>query len=114
MFSSFFGRESLKSKVKRIKRDMKGVVRSYCEEKFWIDQYGAYDIDPKFLVFWVCVQSDKVKHQLELNRDLEEKLQMLLPGNDYPSEAIGEVKIGFESQETVDRESDGNWFYHFK
>ena len=34
--------------------------------------------------------------------------------HDYPADAQNNVHIGFESQETVDRESDGNWYLHFK
>jgi len=39
---------------------------------------------------------------------------MLLKKHNYPIYALQFVYIGFESQETVDRESNGNWYHHFK
>ncbi len=41
-------------------------------------------------------------------------LKEVLIKHDYPKEAIDLVHIGIESQETVERESDGNWYNHFK
>lgn len=41
-------------------------------------------------------------------------LRQLLVKHDYPEEARQFVKIDFESQETVQRQSNGNWFEHFK
>lgn len=32
----------------------------------------------------------------------------------YPAESQRFIHIGFESQETVNRESKGNWYHHFK
>ncbi|MDC8026858.1 hypothetical protein NBY09_11905 [Elizabethkingia anophelis] len=32
----------------------------------------------------------------------------------YPKNAIEYVSINFESQETVDRDYEGNWYYYYK
>jgi hypothetical protein len=48
------------------------------------------------------------------NIELMSALRALLERHEYPSESQKFVHIGFESQETVDRESKGNWYYHFK
>ncbi len=48
------------------------------------------------------------------NDDLLPRLKQLLDKYNYTTMARDLVHIGFESQETVDRESDGNWFLHFK
>ena len=110
----FYPKESIKRKILEIKEDMSKLVRPLCGEKFWIDWYGAYDIDPKNLVFWVCVRSDEMKSALRSNTDLNQRLRELLSKYEYPEKARQQVHIGFESQETVDRESNGNWYQHFK
>ncbi|RKR85418.1 hypothetical protein BDD43_5689 [Mucilaginibacter gracilis] len=114
-FSRFFyNKNSLKRKILDIKADIENTVFSYCTEKFDITWYGAYDIDPKHLVYWICIKTDKVKHELESNLELNQLLRSLLEKHRYPLAAQPHVFISFESQETVDRESDGNWYHHFK
>jgi hypothetical protein len=101
-------------KIWAIKSDIRRVISQICREKFWVDWYGAYYIHPKHLVFWVCVQSDRMKEELEKDKHLMTRLRNLLAVHKYPEDARDHVWIGFESQETVDRESEGNWFFHFK
>ena len=93
---------------------MKKIIDPICKEKFWINYYGAYYIDPNNLVFWICVNSDEMKFILKSNNDLLNKLKQLFYKHNYPLESINYVYIGFESQETVDRESNGDWYVHFK
>ncbi len=106
--------DKLKTKIESIKKDIKNLTSKFCDEKFSVAYYGAFDIDPKYLVYWICVQTDKVKHDLENNEFLRNDLRELLDKNDYPIDSRKHVAIGFESQETVDRESNGNWWHHFK
>jgi len=110
----FFNRNSLAYKVRHIKKQIKGVSTQYSREKVWISQIGAYDINPKHLSFTICVKTDKEKRRLQDDSQLNHELRQILVDNGYPVDAIYEVKIGFESQETVDRESNGSWYYHFK
>lgn len=109
-----YPKSSLKRKILDIEEDIKKIIALNCDESFFINWYGAYDIDPKNLVFWICVQSDALKSNLSTNKNLISTLNNLLIKYDYPKEAIPFVHIGFESQETVDRESDGDWYLHFK
>ncbi|MFZ2783499.1 MAG: hypothetical protein WAZ36_03810 [Sediminibacterium sp.] len=104
----------MKKRILDIIDDIKNIVKCVCEQKFWIDWYGSYDIDPKYLVIWICVESDNIKLGLESNKELVNKLRETLIKNNYPKEAVPFVHIGFESQETVDRESNGDWYKHFK
>jgi hypothetical protein len=110
----FYSKKSLKRKILAIKDDLTDLAKKHCTEKFFIEWYGAYQIDPKHLVFWICIQSDKMKHELESNIDLNKDLRNLLAKNEYPVEAQKFVYISFESQETVDRESNGDWHIHFQ
>lgn len=109
-----YGKTSLKRKVFDIEDAIQKRVKKYFEGSFWINSYGAYDIDPKHLVFWICVKSDNDKKTLQLNEPLKQELRNTLVEFDYPEKAIPFVHIGFESQETVDRESNGSWHNHFQ
>ena len=109
-----YSSKSIKRKVLNIVDDLKISINAAYKEIFWIDYYGAYDIDPKYLAIWICVKSDKTKLSLLSNQQIMNSLKEVLIKHDYPKEAIDLVHIGIESQETVERESDGNWYNHFK
>ena len=66
------------------------------------------------LVYCICVELDAEKERLAADTALYAELRELLTRYNYPAEGRGEVYIGFESQETVDRESDGDWWQHWK
>ena len=93
-----------------IRREMAGRTR----EKVWVTHYGANDIHPRHLVYWIVVQTDREKERLAADAALLATLRGLLVQYDYPAEGREEVHIGFESQETVDRESNGNFWEHWK
>jgi DnaJ-class molecular chaperone len=97
-----------------IENALKLIVSEYVKEDFNITHYGANHIHPKYLVYWICVKSDKEKNRLQANDKLMEKLRQVLVEYNYPIEGRNSVHIGYESQETVDRESNGNWFHHWK
>jgi hypothetical protein len=77
-------------------------------------RYGAYWIHPRHLAIWVCVRTDAAKEQLSRNDAYWRTLRSFLERYHYPKEGREEVHLGVESQETVDRESQGDWFQHFK
>lgn len=106
--------KSLDQKIQAIETDIERIIKPMTHEQFWVTHYGAVDIDPKHLVYRVCVQSDAEKSRLNNNQPLHDKLRELLTRHSYPARARENVFIGFESQETVDRESNGNWWYHWK
>jgi len=110
----FYPKRSVKRKILGIKGEIQKITSQYCNEEFWIHWYGAYKIDPKNLVFWICVTSDLMKQNLVSNPQLMIRLRALLVKYDYPENARQSVAIDFESQETVDRESNGSWYVHFK
>ena len=98
----------------RIERALKEMMSHHTTEKFFVTHYGANDIHPRHLAYWIVVVSDREKHRLEHDAALLVALRGLLVTHNYPAEGREGVHIGFESQETVDRESNGNFWEHWK
>ena len=101
-------------KITFIKWLIRSEVRKVATETFWIHWYGAYSVDPKHLVYWICVQTDKERDRLITDNALHVRLRAVLDRVNYPASARGHVHMGFECQETVDRESGGSWQLHWK
>lgn len=114
LFKYLYNKDSVKRKILDIKDGIGQLVKPVCTEKVDVIWYGAYDINPKHLVFWICVQTDRMKTELASNDQLKKGLRDLLEIHQYPVEAQPFVHMGFESKETVDRDSGGNWYHHFK
>ena len=93
---------------------IKVISGEYIHEEYWVTHYGANDIHPKNLVFWICVKSDVERDRLMSDKGIMKRLRSVLDEVDYPEEGRNQVIIGFESQETVDRESHGHWWHHWK
>ena len=55
----------LKETVDAIERDLTATVRAVAREELWVTHYGAFDIHPRHLVYWLCVKTDAEKHRLE-------------------------------------------------
>lgn len=100
--------------TEEIKVAIKDLVMTVVQEDVWVTYYGANDVHPKHLVYWICVQSDAEKRRLQNDQALYTNLRQLLTTHNYPSSGREGVRIGFESQETVDRVSNGNWWHHWK
>jgi hypothetical protein len=100
--------------TKQIEKAIEAKIAAVVKEKHWVTHYGANYIHPKHLVYWICVQSDVEKKRLESDKELYRSLRSLLDEYQYPVEGRDGVYIGFESQETVDRESGGDWWHHWK
>jgi hypothetical protein len=109
-----FSKTDLKKKIIKIKKDIELTIPEFFNGSFSVVFYGSYEINPKYLVFWICVNTDYEKEQLKNNSKLNQNLRKILIDNNYPIEAVDDVFIGFESEETVLRESDGDWHIHFK
>ncbi len=76
--------------------------------------FGAYEIDPKNLVFVVGVSTDLEKESLRANKVFQSDTRNLLAKYNWPLDSRTHIQFEIESQETVDRETNGNWWYHFK
>jgi hypothetical protein len=106
--------KDIKALTNAIEQELSSIVSEYVSEPFGITHYGANDIHPKHLVYWICVKTDGEKRKLQADKALRKKLRQVLVDFEYPAEGRKGVHIGFESQQTVDRESKGNWYHHWK
>jgi hypothetical protein len=100
--------------TERIQEEIKRVMASQTVEPFWMTHYGANDIHPRHLVCWIVVRTDQEKARLEQDAELMQQLRGLLVAHDYPVEGRDSVHIGFESHETVDRVTNGDFYVYWK
>lgn len=106
--------DPLRRTIREIEGAIEREVERLASERLWVTHYGAADIDPRHLVYWICVRSDAERDRLASDSDLVARLRELLVIHGYPAAAREHVYIGFEAQETVDRESNGHWWHHRK
>jgi hypothetical protein len=78
---------------------------------FW---FGAYWIHPKHLAVIIRVRTDSEKSKLIQDQAFWHDIKADLASVGYP--AVGRDGVAFEaeSDETVNREWEGNWWYRFK
>ncbi len=75
--------------------------------------YGAYWINPRFLAYWIIVDTDKDKLRLQSDKALMDGFRDLLRRYRYPEAAREFVAFGIESRETVNRDWKGDWYARF-
>lgn len=109
----FVMRWLLKWKIWRIESGLRSLLKE-AGVKPLVWSYGAYYIDPKHMVFVVGVPSDSERDALRANDVFRAQMKYLLAKVRWPLAARDHVLFDIESQETVDRENDGNWWYHYK
>jgi hypothetical protein len=103
----------LKKKVTRIADETKTVVRRIGGANCTVLSLGAYDVDPRLLVYVVQVATDAERNKLKERPALADSLRELPAKNGWPDSACEDVTFHVESQETVDRENEGNWGYRY-
>ena len=75
--------------------------------------YGAYDVDARLLVVVMQVPTDAEREKLKTRPGLLQNLKDLPAKEGYPADACNDVVLEIQSQETVDRENEGNWSYRY-
>ena len=74
-----------------------------------ISMQGATSISPRYLSFSIKTTTDRERDLLRNDPEIINDFRKALRVARYPEEAIELVKLGVESQETIDREHAGNW-----
>ena len=105
--------EEIKEVTEKVQTLIAEIIDTQVTEKHWVTHYGATNIHPRYLMIWICVQSDDERNRLKSDKALKTRLRQALIDANYPQEGRDEVGIDFESQETVDRESGGSWRDHW-
>ena len=104
---------SLNKIINKSKKNILEIARQKyeCSNVF---TFGATDIDPKNLAIWVTTDSDSQRDTLINDAGFQKDVRDILRKNNYPEESIPLVVITFESEETVKRDYEGNWWYVVK
>lgn len=55
-----------------------------------------------------------MKSELILNEELKKSIRDIFIKNKYPLKSIDFIKIYFESEEAVQKKSNGNWHLHLQ
>lgn len=76
--------------------------------------FGAVDIDPKHLAYWITTATDAERDRLAADVELHAAFRRAVAEAGYPAEAVAEVGLAFQSEETVQRDYGGNWYYAVK
>ena len=76
--------------------------------------FGAVELFPGSLAIWVRVPSDVERDRLLGDPGFEAELRDLLAAAGYPEDALGRVAFTAESDQTVNRDHAGNWWYAVK
>jgi hypothetical protein len=75
---------------------------------------GAVRIHPRHLAFWITTPSDAERDLLRASPELISEFRAALRAIGYPAIAVPDVGFEIESQEIVDRDHGGNWWYAVK
>ena len=79
-----------------------------------IFHFGAVDIHPKHLAYWITTATDAQRDRLAADSEMQDEFRRILMREGYPADAILEVGFAFQSEETVERDYGGNWFHAVK
>ena len=105
---------SLERLISNIKGDLRNLLKDYTKEKVNIYDYGITPTNLNNFALCIIVASDAEKQRLFQLSTLNETIWGIFKKRNYPIDAIQNVQIKYESRETIQRESKGNWNYHFR
>jgi hypothetical protein len=97
----------------RAKRRIRKAARRYCRDAK-VFSFGAIDINPDNLAIWITTATDDERNVMRASPEFLSELREIRLAAGYPRAAIPEVGFEFESQQTVDRDYGGNWWYRIK
>jgi hypothetical protein len=89
-------------------------IRSFARKRcigVGVSWFGAIGIDPRYLTIVVKTDKDWERHSLDADPTFRQDIRKALSRRKYPVDSIPQVQVMIQSQETVDRDMGGNWFY---
>jgi hypothetical protein len=96
--------------IVRSRRAMRRIVKQR-GSGFRVSSFGETHIAPQYLCVCIDVNTDDERDRLLEDKDLIEQLRQAILSSGYPAESVPLVKFSIESQETVDRDFEGSWWY---
>ena len=106
--------DDLAARIARIEADLKALVRVQTGAEAMVWSHGAHWIHPRHLVFGIGVATDALRDRLRADPTVQQAWRALLDRHGWPAVARNDVAFFVESQQTVDRDSGGNWWYHVR
>jgi hypothetical protein len=103
----------LERTIEKIERKIRALARAQVPGAN-VFSFGATEIDPKHLAIWITTNKDQQRDALRNDCDFHSSLVSVLRDEGYPADAISQVAFAFESEETVQRDYEGNWWYVVK
>jgi hypothetical protein len=97
----------------RVKRRIRQIARRFCSRSK-VFSIGATKLNPRYLAIFITTPTDADRDLMRASPDLVSEFRSALLAVGYPPSAVSEVSFNFESQETVDRDYNGNWWYATK
>ena len=97
--------------ILRSRRAVRRELKDRGFDHFRVSSFGATSIDPRHLCICIDVNSDDERNRLYEDQALIDQLRQALIACGYPEGSVPLVSFSVESQETVDRDFGGNWFY---
>lgn len=110
----WFRRFTTRLAISRLCRATERVAQAHGVKVSGITWFGAYEIHPKYMVVLIRVETDRDKQKLNQDVAFQTALRAQLAAVSYPPEGRDGVAFDVESQETVDREWDGDWWQRIK
>jgi hypothetical protein len=95
--------------IRKAKRQVKDVALQRCPDVRVFSRKGAIKISPGYLAFWIATKTDADAEMLRGDASFLPALRNALLAAGYPVDAVPYVRFPVESQETVDRDYNGNW-----
>jgi hypothetical protein len=106
-------RDALKRTIRRAEKAILAIARARYPS-CGIFSFGAVDIDPVNLAIWITSATDVQRDVLRRDPEFQASIRQALREVGYPAGAIDGVAFEIESQETVDRDHQGSWWYAVK
>jgi hypothetical protein len=109
--------EELTAVVHRATDTVTAALQGFQPAILWSLSYGAIGLHPRHLVVWYGFDSDADQVQAGesgLTARIDELTRAELGRGGYPASAIPWVLVSFVSDETVQRETGGNYWDYFK